>query len=639
MMKNTILKHLCFQIKLDEFHLIKNYYIKIVSKRFLFLIIFFVVNSNIGFAQTNSIPVNFQLHPHPRLLLYYEEVSDLKKDIAADKLKSKVNLAIIKKANDMIALPPVQRIVEGRRLLAVSREFLKRILFLSYAYRISGELKYAERAEKEMIAVAAFSDWHPQHFLDVGEMTAGMAIGYDWLYDFLSDNTKATLANSIINFGINPSLDKSAIWEVEGSNNHNQVNNAGLVLGALAVYENNPKLAKQIVKRAIDKVRLPMKEYEPDGAYEEGYGYWNYGTTFGVMMIFQLEKSFGTDFGISSAKGFLESSRYMLNMTGPDGKCFNYGDCFANQREVSPAMFWFAKKQKDNQVIYHQIDFLKRSTAKELASDRMMPELLIWSRGIDYSKIVVPENKLWVGQGDCPVAVMRTSWTDSNAIFVGIKGGSPSTSHAHMDAGSFVIDALGERWAMDLGPQEYNDVEIKGVDLWNGKQQGQRWQVFRLNNFVHNTLTVNDSLHRVKGLSIINSYSDRADSLSATTDITSMFSPVLKSAVRTITIIDKKRVSVMDELINTQNTNHIRWTMLTMAKVVIKSDSVIELTQHHKKIYLKLNYNGKAKPFIKPAKPETDYENQNKGAQIIGFYFDLIPNETKKFEVAFDFMK
>jgi hypothetical protein len=113
----------------------------------------------------------------------------------------------------------------------------------------------------------------------------------------------------------------------------------------------------------------------------------------------------------------------------------------------------------------------------------------------------------------------------------------------------------------------------------------------------------------------------------------------LKSAVRTIAIIDKKRVSVKDELINTQNTNHIRWTMLTMAKVTIKSDSVIELTQHHKHIYIRLNYNGKAKPFIKSAQPATDYENQNKGVQIIGFDFDLAPNEGKVFEVDFDFGK
>jgi hypothetical protein len=37
-----------------------------------------------------------------------------------------------------------------------------------------------------MLAAAAFSDWNPSHFLDVAEMTAALAIGYDWLYEEVS---------------------------------------------------------------------------------------------------------------------------------------------------------------------------------------------------------------------------------------------------------------------------------------------------------------------------------------------------------------------------------------------------------------------------------------------------------------------
>ena len=47
--------------------------------------------------------------------------------------------------------------------------------------------------------------------------------------------------------------------------------------------------------------------------------------------------------------------------------------------------------------------------------------------------------------------------------------------------------------------QEYYSLEKEGVRLWNGNQDGQRWDVFRYNNFVHNTLTVNGEKHQVKG--------------------------------------------------------------------------------------------------------------------------------------------
>lgn len=68
-----------------------------------------------------------------------------------------------------------------------------------------------------------------------------------------------------------------------------------------------------------------------------------------------------------------------------------------------------------------------------------------------------------------------------------------------MDIGSFVMEADGVRWAMDLGLQDYNSLETKGVNLWGSGQNSQRWEVFRYNNFVHNTLTVNNQLQRVDG--------------------------------------------------------------------------------------------------------------------------------------------
>ena len=72
----------------------------------------------------------------------------------------------------------LERKVVGGRLLAVSSEFLKRVFYLSYSYRMTGDKKYLERAEKEMLTVADFSDWHLKHFLDVAEMTMGMAINH-----------------------------------------------------------------------------------------------------------------------------------------------------------------------------------------------------------------------------------------------------------------------------------------------------------------------------------------------------------------------------------------------------------------------------------------------------------------------------
>jgi len=74
---------------------------------------------------------------------------------------------------------------------------------------------------------------------------------------------------------------------------------------------------------------------------------------------------------------------------------------------------------------------------------------------------------MWVGMVRTQFSLMRTSWSDPNAIYVAMKGGSPNVNHAHMDSGSFIMEADGVRWAMDFGSQDYNSLESKGVDLWN----------------------------------------------------------------------------------------------------------------------------------------------------------------------------
>jgi hypothetical protein len=82
-----------------------------------------------------------------------------------------------------------------------------------------------------------------------------------------------------------------------------------------------------------------------------------------------------------------------------------------------------------------------------------------------------------------PVATYR--WGQD--FFLGVKGGSVGQSHSHMDVGSFVFEAAGERWAVDTGMQDYAGLEAAGVDLWNEREQGsQRWSIFRIGPESHN---------------------------------------------------------------------------------------------------------------------------------------------------------
>ena len=79
---------------------------------------------------------------------------------------------------------------------------------------------------------------------------------------------------------------------------------------------------------------------------------------------------------------------------------------------------------------------------KKICRKRLLPAIFLWSNGIHMNKMTTSINH--VGrQGKSPVALMRTSWTDPKAIYVGFKGGSANVNHAHMDIGSFIMEADG----------------------------------------------------------------------------------------------------------------------------------------------------------------------------------------------------
>jgi Heparinase II/III-like protein len=252
-------------------------------------------------------------------------------------------------------------------------------------------------------------------------------------------------------------------------------------------------------------------------------------------------------------------------------------------------------------------------------NDRLLPAVMIWSAGMTMDRITAPSKKIWVGQGKNPVALMRTSWTDPNAIYLAMKGGSPSVNHGHMDVGSFIMEAKGERWAMDFGMQDYNSLETAGVSLWGMAQNSQRWEVFRYNNFVHNTLTVNNQLQVVGGYAAITSHSDMPSMMNAITDITSVYKGYLQKVIRGIAIVDNQYVTIRDEIETTGTETVIRWNLLTSAEVSITGNNTAVLTKNGEKLTIKV-----MEPAVITMKtwstvPTHAYDAPNPGTIMVGF--------------------
>ena len=263
------------------------------------LLLLFLLGS-LAFAQE---PV-----PHPRLLMRAgEEVQ-----IPPESMFARADSVIVAFSDAVLDEPTVTRTMVGRRLLHTSREALKRIFWLGYTFRVHGGEAYAQKALDEVLAVSAFSDWNPSHFLDVAEMTMAVAIGYDWLYDRMTPEERKTVARAIIDKGLKPALNEADAWFYRSEINWNSVCNAGMVYGALAVWEEDPDFCRSMLEKSLESSPLAFKAYE-GGGYAEGYNYWGYGTSFQIMLEAAIRGAF--DVIPSEAKESVTAKRRNLLRT------------------------------------------------------------------------------------------------------------------------------------------------------------------------------------------------------------------------------------------------------------------------------------------------------------------------------------
>jgi hypothetical protein len=181
------------------------------------------------------------------------------------------------------------------------------------------------------------------------------------------------------------------------------------------------------------------------------------------------------------------------------------------------------------------------------------------------------------------------------------------------------MESHGVRWAADFGMQDYESLESKGIRLFGRTQDAERWKVFRLNNYVHNTLTIDNQLQLVKGYARIDRHSDKAGFAFAISDISSVYENQIAAAKRGVAIVDGKYVVVRDELETLDKPATIRWTMLTPAVVEVAGNNTATLTKDGKQLTLSVDTKEDIKIKTWSTTPTTDYDAANPGTTLVGF--------------------
>jgi hypothetical protein len=494
-------------------------------------------------------------HAHPRLLATMEDFAQLKKRIASDSQLQSWHANLQSQAQEILSAPPSRyEIPDGLRLLATSRRVVQRVYTLALLYRLDGDQRYAERAWQELAAAASFPDWNPRHFLDTAEMTHAFAIGYDWLYDVWTPEQRATLQQAMVQKGLKSALPlyrSHTTWTMM-RHNWNQVCNGGIGMGALALADVEPQLAGEILHDALESIQLAMAEFAPDGAWKEGPGYWNYATDYNVIFLAGLQSALGTDFGLSQMRAFDQTGLFPIYLAGPLGRTFNYADG-GDHPFFAPQMFWLARQFKQPVCAWYE----RRATTPSALD-------LLWydPAGTNPKAAGLPLDKYFRG---AEVAVFRSDWENPQALFVAFKAGDNKVNHSHLDLGSFVFDAAGVRWAIDLGADNYNLPGYFG---------GQRWTYYRLRAEGQNTLVINPGAtpdQDPKANTRITRFESHADRAFAIADLTPAYAKNARRVWRGIARLDNNKVLVQDE-IQADKPIELWWFMHTPVSVSIEDE-------------------------------------------------------------------
>lgn len=517
------------------------------------------------------------LPSHPRLFATAARWAEVGDSLATDPVAARLAALVQSRADALLAMQPVAYAKRDRgemsgSMLEPAREAQARILALAMAARLTDSVRHRERAVVEMRALAALPDWNPAVFLDTAEATLGMAVGYDWLYDQLTAADRDAFAEAIITHGLRASIDSPAkyLGWVKGTNNWNQVCHGALVAGALAVADREPELARTVVQRAIDELHRAAAAYDPDGAFPEGPMYWSYGTSFHVILLAALETALGERYGLDAFPGFLATADYLPQVTGPTGQTFNYSDSNSS-RGFEPAMFWFARRRHEPGLAAWDAAFLLRSDpSKNVRLARFAPLGLFWWQPSEGATAAPARPLSWHADGVVPLASHRSAWDDPAATWVAIKGGRARTSHGHMDAGSFVLEADGVRWAVDPGMQGYDSLYKAGLsrDLWKFSQDSGRWSVFRIGPEGHNLLRFSGAMLQVEGKATIIQQRDGATVL----DLTPAYAGQVTSYRRGVKLLADRSVMIQDEWTSEPQPVAFQW--LTNAQATIEGRTV-----------------------------------------------------------------
>ena len=288
----------------------------------------------------------------------------------------------------------------------------------------------------------------------LGEMTFGLAVGFDWLHDFLSQADRERVAAVIEDYveAIGEYTTERSFWIP--FHNWSTVANGAMGLGALAIegYERRIDLAEHIWM-ATDVVESYLRRgYDPKGANFEGNGYLQFGLGIGIPFIEALKRRNGPNLYLEEP--LANVTRFLAGELIPGTRLFN---AINNANHEGLSYDYIALR-----LAAEFSDPVGLWLWEATASDTH-PFTLIWYPDLiamSPDEAGVPLEEHFEAAG---LVRWRTGWENDDIYFSFTSAPFRPTTHDQADENHFTLYAYGSWMAVDSGYRS-NPVHAQGKE-------------------------------------------------------------------------------------------------------------------------------------------------------------------------------